>query len=130
MSPQTASEVGAMMEQVVKEGTGTAAALEGIDVAGKTGTAEKVVMGRYSKTKLLTSFTAVLPADQPRYALLIMLDEPQATPESHGYATSGWNAVPVGGAVIARIAPLLGLEPRFELPSSDKLILASVRESR
>jgi len=38
--------------------------------------------------------------------------------------------VPVGGAVIARIAPLLGLEPRFELPASDKLILASVRESR
>jgi cell division protein FtsI (penicillin-binding protein 3) len=45
-----------------------------------------------------------------------MLDEPQATPETHGFATSGWNAVPVGGAVIARIAPLLGLEPRFELP--------------
>ena len=65
-------------------------------------------MGRYSKTKVLTSFTAVLPADQPRYALLIMLDEPQPTPESHGYATSGWNAVPVGGAVIARIAPLAG----------------------
>jgi cell division protein FtsI (penicillin-binding protein 3) len=82
-------------------------------------------MGRYSKTKLLTSFTAVLPADRPRYALLIMLDEPQATPESHGYATSGWNAVPVGGAVIGRIAPLLGIEPRFELAPADKLILAS-----
>ena len=82
-------------------------------------------MGRYSKTKLLTSFTAVLPADKPRYPLLIMLDEPQATPETHGYATSGWNAVPVGGAVIGRIAPLLGIEPRFELAPADKLILAS-----
>jgi cell division protein FtsI (penicillin-binding protein 3) len=84
-----------------------------------------VVGGRYSKTKVLTSFTAVLPADQPRYLLLIMLDEPQGSAETHGYATSGWNAVPVGGAVIARIAPLLGLEPRFELPPSEKLILAS-----
>jgi cell division protein FtsI (penicillin-binding protein 3) len=62
--------------------------------------------------------------------LLIMLDEPQATPETHGFTTSGWNAVPVGGAVIARIAPLLGVEPRFELPVSDKLILASAKESR
>jgi cell division protein FtsI (penicillin-binding protein 3) len=54
-----------------------------------------------------------------------MLDEPKSLPETHGYATSGWNAVPVGGAVIARIAPLLGLEPRFDLAPSDKLILAS-----
>ena len=67
----------------------------------------------------------MLPADQPRYPLLIMLDEPQAMPETHGFATSGWNAVPVGGAVIARIAPLLGIEPRFDLAPADKLILAS-----
>jgi cell division protein FtsI (penicillin-binding protein 3) len=66
----------------------------------------------------------VLPADRPRYGLLIMIDEPQPTAESHGYATSGWNAVPVGGAVIARVAPLLGVAPRFDLPPSDKLILA------
>jgi len=56
---------------------------------GKTGTSEKVVAGRYSKTRVLTSFTAVLPADQPRYLLLIMLDEPQGLPETHGFATSG-----------------------------------------
>jgi cell division protein FtsI (penicillin-binding protein 3) len=56
-----------------------------------------------------------------------MLDEPKATPETHGYATSGWNAVPVGGAVISRIAPLLGIEPRFDLPTSDRLILAKGR---
>ena len=52
--------------------------MQGYYVGGKTGTAEKVVSGRYSKTKVLTTFTAVLPADQPRYLLLIMLDEPQA----------------------------------------------------
>jgi cell division protein FtsI (penicillin-binding protein 3) len=56
-----------------------------------------------------------------------MLDEPKALPETHGYATSGWNAVPVGGAVIARVAPLLGLPPRFDLPPSDRLILAKGR---
>ena len=58
-----------------------------------------------------------------------MLDEPQALPETHGFATSGWNAVPVGGAVVARIAPLLGIEPRFDLPKADQLILASAKAS-
>ena len=58
-----------------------------------------MVFGRYSKTKVLTDFMAVLPADQPRYLLLIMLDEPQALPETHGFKTSGWNAVPTGGVV-------------------------------
>jgi len=54
-----------------------------------------------------------------------MLDEPQVIPETHGFATSGWNAVPTAAKVIARIAPLLGIAPRFELPTADKLILAS-----
>jgi cell division protein FtsI (penicillin-binding protein 3) len=62
--------------------------------------------------------------------MLIMLDDPQAIPETHGFTTSGWNAVPVGGAVVARIAPLLGIEPRLDLPPADQLILASIRESR
>jgi cell division protein FtsI (penicillin-binding protein 3) len=125
VKPETSEKMRYLMRLNVEKGTATRADVPGYYVGGKTGTSEKVVGGRYSKTKVLTSFTAVLPADQPRYLLLIMLDEPQGSAETHGYATSGWNAVPVGGAVIARIAPLLGLEPRFELPPSEKLILAS-----
>jgi cell division protein FtsI (penicillin-binding protein 3) len=126
VKPETSDKMRYLMRLNVEKGTATRADVKGYYVGGKTGTADKVVGGRYSKTKVLTSFTAVLPADQPRYLLLIMLDEPQATPETHGFTTSGWNAVPVGGAVISRIAPLLGLEPRFDLPPADKLILASV----
>jgi len=125
VKPETSDKMRYLMRLNVEKGTATKADVKGYYVGGKTGTSDKVIGGRYSKTKVLTSFTAVLPADQPRYLLLIMLDEPQATPDTHGFTTSGWNAVPVGGAVIARIAPLLGLEPRFELPPSDKLILAS-----
>jgi cell division protein FtsI (penicillin-binding protein 3) len=125
IKPETSEKMRYLMRLNVEKGTATKADVKGYYVGGKTGTADKVVGGRYSKTKVLTSFTAVLPADQPRYLLLIMLDEPQATPDTHGFTTSGWNAVPVGGAVIARIAPQLGLEPRFELPPADKLILAS-----
>jgi cell division protein FtsI (penicillin-binding protein 3) len=65
-----------------------------------------------------------MPADDPRYQLLIMLDEPQPTPETHGYATSGWNAAPTAGRIVARIAPMLGIEPRFDLPPAERLILA------
>ena len=125
VKPETSEKMRYLMRLNVEKGTASRADVKGYYVGGKTGTSEKVVGGRYSKTKVLTSFTAVLPADQPRYLLLIMLDEPQPTPDTHGYATSGWNAVPVGGAVIARVAPLLGIEPRFELPASEKLILAS-----
>jgi cell division protein FtsI (penicillin-binding protein 3) len=57
-----------------------------------------------------------------------MLDEPQGLPETHGYATSGWNAAPTAGAVIARIAPMLGIEPRFDLPPAEQLILAKGRQ--
>jgi len=125
IKPETSEKMRYLMRLNVEKGTATRADVKGYYVGGKTGTSEKVVAGRYSKTKVLTAFTAILPADTPRYALLIMLDEPQPLAETHGFATSGWNAVPVGGAVIARIAPLLGLEPRFDLAPSDKLILAS-----
>jgi cell division protein FtsI (penicillin-binding protein 3) len=125
IKPETSEKMRYLMRLNTEKGSATRADVPGYYVGGKTGTAEKVVGGRYSKTKVLTSFTAVLPADRPRYLLLIMLDEPQALPETHGFTTSGWNAVPVGGAVIARIAPLLGIEPRFDLAPSEKLILAS-----
>jgi cell division protein FtsI (penicillin-binding protein 3) len=124
---ETSEKMRYLMRLNAEKGTASKANIPGYYIGGKTGTSEKVVGGRYSKTKLLNSFTAVLPADNPRYLLLIMLDEPKATPETHGYATSGWNAVPVGGAVISRVAPLLGIEPRFDLPPSERLILAKGR---
>jgi cell division protein FtsI (penicillin-binding protein 3) len=125
IKPETSEKMRYLMRLNVEKGTASKAEVEGYYVGGKTGTSDKVFGGHYSKTKVLTSFTAVIPADQPRYLLLIMLDEPQPLAETHGFTTSGWNAVPVGGAVISRIAPLLGLEPRFDLAPSDKLILAS-----
>ena len=130
VKPETSAMMRYLMRLNVEKGTASKADVPGYYIGGKTGTADKVVFGRYSKTKVLTDFMAVMPADNPRYLLLIMLDEPHATPETHGFKTSGWNAVPTGGAVVARIAPLLGIEPRLGLPDADHLILASVKESR
>ncbi|HEX4408211.1 MAG TPA: penicillin-binding protein 2 [Xanthobacteraceae bacterium] len=130
VKPETSEMMRYLMRLNVEKGTASKADVPGYYIGGKTGTADKVVFGRYSKTKVLTDFMAVLPADQPKYLLLIMLDEPQALPETHGFKTSGWNAVPTGGAVVARIAPLLGVEPRLDLPPADQLILASIKENR
>src|SRR5688572_21771810 len=127
IKPETSEKIRYLMRLNVEKGTASKANVRGYYIGGKTGTAEKVVGGRYSKTKLLTSFTAIMPADKPRYMLLIMLDEPQGLKETHGFATSGWNAVPVGARVVERVAPLLDIAPRFDLPPADQLILASTK---
>jgi len=127
---ETAEKMRYLMRLNVEKGTATRANVAGYYVGGKTGTSEKVVGGRYSKTKVLTSFTAIMPADKPRYLLLIMIDEPQGLPETKMYTTSGWNAVPVGARVIERVAPLLDIPPRFDLPKADQMLLVSAKESR
>jgi len=127
IKPDTSEKIRYLMRLNVEKGTASKANVRGYYIGGKTGTAEKVVGGRYSKTKLLTSFTAIMPADKPRYMLLIMLDEPQGLKETHGFATSGWNAVPVGARVVERVAPLLDIAPRFDLPPAEQLILASTK---
>ncbi|WP_454625689.1 peptidoglycan D,D-transpeptidase FtsI family protein [Bradyrhizobium cenepequi] len=130
IKPETSDKIRYLMRLNAEIGTAKSADVKGYYIGGKTGTAEKVVGGRYSKKQVLNSFTAIMPADHPQYQLLVMLDEPKALPETHGFITSGWNAVPTGGKVIARIAPLLGLEPRFDLPPSDRLILAASRTTQ
>ncbi len=127
ISAETSAMMRYLMRLNAEKGTAAKADVKGFYVGGKTGTAEKVVNGRYARNKLLTTFTAILPADAPRYQLLIMIDEPQGLPETHNFATSGWNAAPTAGKVIARIAPLLGVAPRFEMPAVERLLLAAAR---
>ena len=110
------------------EGTAGKADVPGYRVGGKTGTAEKVVRGRYSKEQRLTSFIGAFPMDNPHYAILIMLDEPKPTPETYGFATSGWNAVPTAANIIARIAPILGVEPI--LTEADRAKLEKSRKAK
>jgi cell division protein FtsI (penicillin-binding protein 3) len=130
IKPETSKLIRYLMRLNAEKGTATKANVGGYYIGGKTGTAEKVVNGRYAKHKLLTDFIAILPADKPKYLMIIMLDEPQPTPETHGFATAGWNAAPTAAKVITRIAPLLDLEPRFDLPKADQLILAKATASQ
>ncbi|MFT3987105.1 peptidoglycan D,D-transpeptidase FtsI family protein [Aestuariivirga sp.] len=121
VKPETSQMLRTLFRLNVVDGTASKADVIGYRIGGKTGTAEKVENGRYSKTKNLTSFIGAFPMENPQYLLLIMLDEPKATPETYGFATSGWNAVPTGGKVLERIAPMLGVEPKFTADDLDKL---------
>jgi cell division protein FtsI (penicillin-binding protein 3) len=116
IKPETSQMMRYVMRLNAEKGSATRTDIPGYYVGGKTGTSEKVVRGRYSKNKVLTTFVAVMPSDKPRYLVMTMLDEPKGLPETHGYATSGWNAAPTTGRIIERIGPMLNVEPRFENP--------------
>ena len=129
IKPETSLMMRYLMRLNAEVGSARKVDVPGYYVGGKTGTAEKVINGRYSKTKLLTTFMAVLPADKPRYLVTLLIDEPQGLPETHGFATSGWNAAPTAGKIIARVAPMLGLVPRLDLPPAKELILGNVKQA-
>ncbi|HQS45688.1 MAG TPA: penicillin-binding protein 2 [Xanthobacteraceae bacterium] len=122
LKPETSDKMRYLLRLNAEKGTATKAEVPGYYVGGKTGTAEKVVNGRYAKNKLLTSFTAVFPMDKPQYLVLVMLDEPQAVPGTYGYATAGWNVAPAAGKIVERIAPMLGVMPRQNLPTADQML--------
>ena len=92
----------------VQQGSGKRAEVPGYRVGGKTGTAEKVVNGKYSKSALLTSFLGAFPMDAPEYLVYVLLDEPQRVEETGYKATAGLNAAPTVGRIIERIGPMLG----------------------
>lgn len=117
----TSDQMRYLMRLNVEIGSAKRAEVEGYFVGGKTGTSEKVERGRYSKNKLLTAFMGIFPSDKPKYLVLVMLDEPQKE-QGAAAATAGLNAAPVAGKIIARIAPLLGVEPRTNLPTAQSML--------
>ncbi|MBI1274611.1 penicillin-binding protein 2 [bacterium] len=109
--PQTSLLMRQLLRSVVEHGTASKSNVAGYIVGGKTGTAIMAVGGSYNAKRLRTSFVSAFPMNNPQYVSIIMFEEPQATPDSHGYATAGWNAAPMTGQLIERIGPILGVEP-------------------
>lgn len=106
-SSEVSNDLRHMMRKVVTEGTGGKADIPGFGVMGKTGTAEKPSNGGYDRKSLVTSFVAAFPHSDPRYVLIVTLDEPKPVEGTYGYATAGWNAAPTAGKIIERIGPML-----------------------
>ena len=119
---ETSQDIRRMMRAVVQYGTGRKADIPGYRVGGKTGTAEKVKAGGgYAAKAKLASFIGAFPMDNPQYLVLVMLDEPQPTKKTYGFATGGWVAAPAAGNIIGQMGPMLGVEPNPESEQPDQI---------
>lgn len=108
LSPDISSTLRTIMFHIAEETTAKKARVKGIEIGGKTGTAEKRGADRrVDKNRNTTVFTGIFPVSAPQYIIMIMLDEPQGTAESGGWKTAAWNAVPTAGAILDGIIPLL-----------------------
>jgi cell division protein FtsI (penicillin-binding protein 3) len=127
LRPETSQLLRYLFRLNVLDGSGKRAEVAGYRVGGKTGTAEKVVAGRYSTNKRRNAFVAGFPMDAPKYEVLIVLDEPG--PEKPGAgATAGSNCAPTVAAIIRRIGPMLGIEPKSVVPEdTPAMALASAQ---
>jgi cell division protein FtsI (penicillin-binding protein 3) len=104
-----------------EKGSGRRAEVPGYRVGGKTGTAEKVVNGRYSNDKRFNAFVAAFPMDDPEYIVLSIIDEPK--PEKPGMgATAGSNAAVIVANIIRRSASMLGVKPDFGQKNEPTLV--------
>ena len=129
ISKRVADNSLAMLRGVVTGGTASIADVSGYFVGGKTGTADKPsAQGGYDKEKNITSFASIFPIDEPKYVLVIALDEAQDTSGPEPKRTAGWTAVPVSAEIIARVAPLLGLRPKFDNQSTIGVTLSNWQE--
>tara|TARA_Y100000590_G_scaffold436548_1_gene557215 strand:- start:347 stop:2020 length:1674 start_codon:yes stop_codon:yes gene_type:complete len=122
ISEDVSNKVNLALRKIVikKEGTASFANIKGYEIAGKTGTAQKSVAGTYSKNKINT-FASVFPASDPKYVLIVMLDEPKPNKDyiyeykdgsgwkikGTQFNTAGWTAVEVAGKIIEKIGPIL-----------------------
>jgi cell division protein FtsI (penicillin-binding protein 3) len=111
ISKDTAVTLTGIMEQIVERGTATFARIEGYTIAGKTGTASKLVDGQYSNTEYYASFVGFLPSRNPVATILVVIDSPRA---------NGYYGGPVAGPVFKRIAGAtlrhLGIPPTLNAP--------------
>jgi cell division protein FtsI (penicillin-binding protein 3) len=129
-SEETSYRMRSLLRLVVTKGTGRKADSPGYRVGGKTGTAEKLLNGRYTSTAVVTSFAGVFPMDDPRYVMIMMLDDPKATKETYGFHTAAWNIGPAFGVAVSRIAPLLGVQPNMSREPDMSLVLPYVRDEK
>ena len=114
ISEATSLVVRDMLRKVVLRGTARQADVEGYEVGGKTGTADKPLpAGGYARDKTIGTFVGIFPASAPKYVMLIALDEPSNKVNGQALRTAGWTAAPVFARALRRIAPIMGLRPGF-----------------
>ena len=125
ISEITSKKINQILRKIVtsEEGTANLANIEGFEIAGKTGTAQKSIQGVYSKKKINT-FASIFPASSPKYVLIVLLDEPKLSQNyvyeyndgkdrkvvGTPYNTAGWTSVEVAKNIIEKIGPILAIK--------------------
>lgn len=127
VSERTSNYIRYLMRLNALEGSGRKASPDGYRVGGKTGTAEKVVDGKYSSDKSLAVFASAFPMDAPKYAMVILVDEPKRENEQSG-RTAAWNAGEVTGRIIEKVAPMLGVMPNDDPEIDAQLVPVELRQ--
>ncbi|MEM9394744.1 MAG: penicillin-binding protein 2 [Pseudomonadota bacterium] len=127
VSERTSDATREMLHQVVERGTASFARVPGYAIGGKTGTADKPKKrgGGYYDDKVIATFSSAFPIDDPKYVLVVTLDEPVESSGSEPRRTAGWTAVPVSAEITRRIAPLLGLRPSVDYTRDPEITLAT-----
>jgi len=120
VSARTSKQMRGLMRLVVNSGTGRKAEVPGYLIGGKTGTADKQKGRGYDRSQRIASFVGAFPMTNPRYTVLVVVDEPKGTKRTFNYATGGWVAAPAVGRIVSRIGPVVGIAPdmnaTFETP--------------
>lgn len=132
VSEKTSRTMLELMRLVVKEGTARKADVAGYFVFAKTGTSNLRRGRSYQKDKVMTNFVGILgkSAQEPAYVIYVMLEDPKRLKKTFGFNAAGWNAAPIGGRIIERIAPLLGYEPYEDDPGISNHIMAQLHHLR
>ena len=125
LSKENSKKINSILRKIVtsEQGTANLANIPGYEIAGKTGTAQKSIKGKYSKKKINT-FASIFPISTPKYVLIVLLDEPKLS-ETYVYKyndgkertivgtpfnTAGWTSVEVAKNIIEKIGPILAIK--------------------
>lgn len=128
VSNETSEKMRSLLRAVVVRGTGRRANVEGYQVFGKTGTADKLVNGRYDHKKSISTFISGFPASNPKYALLVVFDDPKGLKETWNHTEAGWNAVPTAKNIITAVAPQLNIKVDFDLEKQKNIVDAAYKK--
>lgn len=131
VSEKTSQTMRSMLRAVVVRGTGKRANVEGYQVIGKTGTADKLnENGGYNHKKSISTFISAFPEKDPQYALLVVIDDPKGSKETFGHTEAGWNAVPITRNIITSVAPQLNVKADFDLQKQKSIVDAAYKMAK
>ena len=128
VSEKTSQNMRTLLRAVVTRGTGRRANVDGYQVMGKTGTADKLENGHYNHKKSISTFVSGFPESNPQYTLIVVMDDPKASKETFGYTTAGWNAVPITKNIITAVAPQLNVKVDFDIEKQKNIVNAAYKK--